>query len=797
EYVKENFEEGLEEVIQDLIEKGTDALAAELGNYEITGLDAKTIAHDAWENFRGGLMGSLVLGLPTSAIKVNADVKEFTKVRQLSEVVESQEMFNALTDESPIFRDMTTQEKREAQKTSWENGQARKEARATEDAKQIAEGLDAGEGAEERKVTYDENGNEIEEETAESVARDEKGRLFVQDQEYKDDDGKVTGGQFWAGNAEQSGKEAGNRYGYITYSQDENGDITIDTFKMTKGREGLREEMFDQFAQEHPDVKIEWNAIGSDTQAIKQSLIDANPSGAKNGLSRYTTESLNDPNNAARKRAMAEIGNVIHNIEEVRDTNGNLVRDENGRVKVKRTQLTQQQLAAAVSFVELGAKTISGLSLEEYMNKSYENGRFFGSTQDFINKTLAQGERVDNKNGGIRQGTAQQGWQKDGMIIKNVIYAAENADFATFVHEVAHGFRAQLSGQMLADAEAAFGVKDGNWDGLSKYKYADGSYMTYEEAFAYYAQDYFITGKAPTPQMENIFKRLAQFLAEAYSRLRKHLDISPEISKVFNELLADDDSVYNKALKAAREQENEYRANLKRQAEEAKATKEAEEQEAQKQAELEKEEAGEYTDYEQETTQQSAEEIEEQLEESNEEETGNAIDNALGNLELTDETKNQVAETLKDPTTTTPEKANAIVDAAGEQFDLFQRQEGLLYQLAGEPSIRRMAESEEKRRILADLDAAVNLEKIYKDFSAETRALRIRRATGWERDANGQWKYELDDSVNRIKGGAVLNGLMRTSPELLSQASKKAMLNLGDIYDAPELYKVFPYMKNV
>ena len=783
EYLKENFEEGLEEVIQNFIEKGTSALAAELGGYKVEGLDAKSIAKETWENFKGGVMGSLVLGLPTSAIKVNADVKEFTKVRSLSEQVDSQEVFNVLTDDSPIYRDMTTQEKRAAQKTTWENGQARKEARTTEDAKQIAEGLDAGEGAEERKVTYDENGNEIEEETAESVARDEKGRLFVQDQEYKDDNGKVTGGQFWAGNAEQSGKEAGNRYGYITYSQDENGDITIDTFKMTKGREGLREEFFDQFAQEHPDVKIEWNAIGSDTQAIKQQLIDANPSGAKNGLSYYTTEELNSPNRAARKMVAAEVRKNIHNVT------------KNADGTYTRTNLTNKQVAAAVTLIESAAKRMN-MSLSDYVNKTFGN-QIFGTREQFAQSALAQGDTISDKAGGMNQGVAQTGWKEAGQAIKAVIYAGENADFSTWAHEMAHVFQNQLDGDLKTEAENAFSVVNGDWIN-SQYTFSDGRTMSSAEAFAYGFQDWLETGKAENQQMQNIFQKFAQFIADAYNKLKKHLNFTPEIESVFNKLLDGDDTIMSKALKAAQEEENEYRAGLKRKAEEAEATKKAEAEEAEKQAELEKEEAEEYTDYEQEVTEQSAEEIENTLEGNNVKETGNAIDNALENTNFTTEQKANVSEVLNDETTTIAEKADAIVDAAGEQFDLFQKQEGLLYQLAGEPSIRRMAESEEKRRILADLDAAIKLEESkFKDYTAESKALRIRMATGWERDANGQWKYELDDRENRIKGANVIKGFMQTAPEMLSQMSEKAMLNLGDIYDAPELYKVFPYMKAV
>ena len=763
EYVKENFEEGLEEVIQDLIEKGTDALAAELGGYEIDSLTAKQVARDAWENFRGGLMGSLVLGLPTSAIKVNADIKDFATVRSLSEEVDSQELFNVLTEDNPIFRDMTTQEKREAQKTTWENGQARKEARATEDARQIAEGRDAAEGAEEMAAT-----EEGEEAQAQSVARDESGRLYTSDD----------GGTFLAGDATKNGKEEGNRYGYIKYTTDENGDITIDTFKMTEGREGLRNEVYDEFAREHPNVNINWNAIGSETQAMRQSLIDANPSGSKNGLNYYSSKDIDQI--AARKKVAAEVRKNIHNVT------------KNADGTYTRTDLSNKQVAAAVTLIESAAKRMD-MSLSDYVSKTFGN-QIFGTREQFAQSALAQGDTISDKAGGMNQGVAQANWKQVGQQVKAVIYAGENADFSTWAHEMAHVFQNQLDGDLKTDAENAFNVQDGDWIN-SQYTFSDGRTMSSAEAFAYGFQDWLETGKAENQQMQNIFQKFAQFIADAYNKLKKHLNFTPEIESVFNKLLDGDDTIMSKALKAAQEEENEYRAGLKRKAEEAEAAKKAEAEEAEKQAELEKEEAEEHTEFVQ--AEQSAEEIENQLEESNEKETGNAIDNALENTNFTTEQKANVSQVLNDETTTIAEKADAIVDAAGEQFDLFQKQEGLLYQLAGEPSIRRMAESEEKNRILADLDAAKLMDERYKSMDAKSKAARIRLMTGWEKDATGSWKFELDDSVNRIKGGAVLNGLMRTSPELLSQASEKAMLNLGDIYDAPELYKVFPYMKNV
>ena len=762
EYGKNVLGEGTEEFLQEITSIVGQEIAASLDGYDIPEDDFNHIVKQTTEAFKGGVLGAISMGFIPAGINGAADIKSFKQIKDIAEEYESGEMFKEAVKENPVFEGMSDEQKADVLQEVWEKAQQRKEADVELKARQIAETRDAAEGAEETPEA-----EEGEETQAQSVARDESGRL------YTNDDGNT----FLVGDAT---KDDANRYGYIKYSTDENGDITIDTFKMTEGREGLREELFDEFAREHPDVNINWNAVGSEAQAMRQSLIDANPSGAKNGLNYYSSQDLDQV--AARKKVAAEVRKNIHNVT------------KNADGSFTRTDLNNNQVAAAVTLIESAAKRMD-MSLSDYVNKTFGN-QIFGSREEFAQSALAQGEQINDKAGGMNQGVAQANWKQVGQQVKAVIYAGENADFSTWAHEMAHVFQNQLAGDLKTEAETAFSVVDGDWI-HSKYTFKDGRTMSSAEAFAYGFQDWLETGKAENAQMQNIFQKFAQFIADCYNKLRQHLNFTPEIESVFNKLLDGDDTIMSKALKAAQEEENEYRASLKRQAEEAENTKKAEAEEEKKQAKLEKEEAGEYTDYEQETTEQSAEEIEAQLEEGNEKETGNAIDNALGNLELTDETKNQVAETLKDPTTTTPEKANAIVDAAGEQFDLFQKQEGLLYQLAGEPSIRRMAESEEKRRILAELDAADKLEKKYKSMPAESRAARIRMATGWEKDANGQWKYELDDSINRIKGGSALNSIMRTSPAIVEQASKKANLNLGLIYDAPELYKVFPYMKNV
>ena len=125
------------------------------------------------------------------------------------------------------------------------------------------------------------------------------------------------------------------------------------------------------------------------------------------------------------------------------------------------------------------------------------------------------------------------------------------------------------------------------------------------------------------------------------------------------------------------------------------------------------------------------------------------------------------------------------------------RKQRTLFQLIGERSILRMTESEEKQRMLDDLRTAKLLDEKYRNMDQEVKASRIRFATGWEKAADGRWKYELDDSISRIKSGSLIEKMLSTSPDMLAELSNRTQLVLGDVLDSPELFKVFPFMQNV
>ena len=138
------------------------------------------------------------------------------------------------------------------------------------------------------------------------------------------------------------------------------------------------------------------------------------------------------------------------------------------------------------------------------------------------------------------------------------------------------------------------------------------------------------------------------------------------------------------------------------------------------------------------------------------------------------------------------------VPAVTTEHKFTSEQMELQYQIVGENSIRSMSKSMERNRILSNLTVAVYLDENLKNLSDASKASRIRIDTGWEKDKTGKWKYETDDSVSRIKNGSSFEKLISTNPKLLTKLTEgDKKLTLNDILDSPELFSIFPFMKDI
>ncbi|MGI5173132.1 hypothetical protein H0R92_05975 [Treponema sp. OMZ 840] len=132
--------------------------------------------------------------------------------------------------------------------------------------------------------------------------------------------------------------------------------------------------------------------------------------------------------------------------------------------------------------------------------------------------------------------------------IKALVYVSEKSDFSTFVHEAAHVARRTMQGELLQQAEKAFGVTDGKWTRET------------EERFARGFEQYLKEGKAPSAELKNIFQKAAEFLARIYKSLKELVHINDDIRAVYDELLGVQGGALRQAEQNIQEAESAKRA---------------------------------------------------------------------------------------------------------------------------------------------------------------------------------------------------------------------------------------------
>jgi hypothetical protein len=139
-----------------------------------------------------------------------------------------------------------------------------------------------------------------------------------------------------------------------------------------------------------------------------------------------------------------------------------------------------------------------------------------------------QGDSLDEaiRGDSVKRGAVQ--FLRDGRAI---IHAFQHADESTVLHELAHVFRRDLSGEDLAAVEEWAKVKGGNWTRAAEEKFARG--------FERYVRD----GQAPTPQLKGVFQQFFHWLHNVYRSVTGsaiNVDVSPAAKRVFDRLLTDD-----------------------------------------------------------------------------------------------------------------------------------------------------------------------------------------------------------------------------------------------------------------
>ena len=115
--------------------------------------------------------------------------------------------------------------------------------------------------------------------------------------------------------------------------------------------------------------------------------------------------------------------------------------------------LTGEAAQTAILLLEARAKTLQ-FSFDEYMERYHPQG--------FIVRDESLPEQINGYTRFL------------GEDASAILSAGKGANFSTFVHECAHVFRRQLTGELREQAEKAFGVAGGAWDEDKEELFAKG-----------------------------------------------------------------------------------------------------------------------------------------------------------------------------------------------------------------------------------------------------------------------------------------------------------------------------------
>ena len=154
------------------------------------------------------------------------------------------------------------------------------------------------------------------------------------------------------------------------------------------------------------------------------------------------------------------------------------------------------------------------------------------------------------------------------------------------------------------------------------------------------------------------------------------------------------------------------------------------------------------------------------------------------------------------PTTTKKEVKDALKNAGVSIFEYDEKSDAdrkrafnealnssdnIRFSLAGERGAAAADKAEERTARMDNLSVARKMEEEKKDAKA------IKMATGWERGADGKWRYEMPDAKIKdtidVGGGQIVK---RYEDDMLWNGGK-----LSREIDAPELFKAYPQLKDV
>ncbi len=181
---------------------------------------------------------------------------------------------------------------------------------------------------------------------------------------------------------------------------------------------------------------------------------------------------------------------------------------------------------------------INNPSQQRYTNSIDEMVRFVKRKIAKYNNNVSGKQKVFN------QGEARGSVTLNERAHEAIIRVFNQADPSTVVHELAHIYLTMINqaARVSADPEFAIFLKDLTaWLGEPG---ENGEYSrAQQETFARGFEGYLAEGKAPNKELEGVFAKFARWLAEVYEGVKDYLQISPEVRRVFDRLLAPEETI--------------------------------------------------------------------------------------------------------------------------------------------------------------------------------------------------------------------------------------------------------------
>jgi len=189
--------------------------------------------------------------------------------------------------------------------------------------------------------------------------------------------------------------------------------------------------------------------------------------------------------------------------------------DKNTIIKDLTTAFSLDEEAAKIALVllEARAKTLD-FTFEEYMNRYHPDG-------------IAK-----------RDENLSEQFQGYVQFLENdaaaVLRAGKGANFNTFVHECAHVFRRQLTGELREQAEKAFGVENGIWS------------IEKEELFAKGMEQWIKRRHGKDKTRADVYNKGKNFVNNVYRGMEHIVDIDSRMEAVYENLFENDKYRFNK-----------------------------------------------------------------------------------------------------------------------------------------------------------------------------------------------------------------------------------------------------------